>query len=56
MRIGIVSDTHGHDQYTLDAVRMLECLEVERVIHSIAYVETASGASEGLLGEIVAIH
>jgi hypothetical protein len=33
MRIGIVSDTHGHLQYTLDAVRMLESLDVDRVIH-----------------------
>lgn len=33
MRIGIVSDTHGHREYTLEAVRMLQSLEVERVIH-----------------------
>lgn len=33
MRIGVVSDTHGHVAYALDAVRMLESLEVELVIH-----------------------
>ena len=33
MRIGVVSDTHGHVLYTLDAVRMLESLDVELVIH-----------------------
>jgi putative phosphoesterase len=33
MRIGVVSDTHGHVGYTRDAVRMLESLEVELVIH-----------------------
>ena len=33
MRIGVVSDTHGHVAYTLDAIRMLEGLEVEQVIH-----------------------
>ncbi|HQU43146.1 MAG: YfcE family phosphodiesterase [Planctomycetia bacterium 21-64-5] len=33
MRIGVVSDTHGHVPYTLDAVRMLESLNVELVIH-----------------------
>jgi putative phosphoesterase len=33
MRIGVVSDTHGHVPYTLDAVRMLESLDVELVIH-----------------------
>ena len=32
-RIGIVSDTHGQVEYTLDAVRMLESLEVEQIIH-----------------------
>lgn len=33
MRIGIVSDTHGHVPNTLDAVRMLQSLDVELVIH-----------------------
>jgi putative phosphoesterase len=33
MRIGIVSDTHGHLAGTWDAVRMLESLEVEAVLH-----------------------
>lgn len=33
MRIGVVSDTHGHVPYTLEAVRMLESLDVELVIH-----------------------
>lgn len=33
MRIGVVSDSHGHVGYTLEAIRMLESLEVERVIH-----------------------
>jgi putative phosphoesterase len=33
MKIGVVSDTHGHVSYTLEAVRMLESLAVELVIH-----------------------
>lgn len=33
MRLGIVSDTHGHVLNTLDAVRILASLEVEAVIH-----------------------
>jgi len=33
MRIGIVSDSHGHVDLTRPAVRMLESLEVERVLH-----------------------
>lgn len=33
MRIGVVSDTHGHVANTLAAVRMLESLEVEAVLH-----------------------
>ena len=33
MKIGVVSDTHGHVANTLAAVAMLECLEVERVLH-----------------------
>lgn len=33
MRIGVVSDTHGHVPYTRAAVRMLESLQVELVIH-----------------------
>jgi uncharacterized protein len=33
MRVGIVSDTHGHVAHTRPAVRMLESLDVEHVIH-----------------------
>ena len=33
MRLGIVSDTHGHVPNTQAAVRMLESLEVEAVLH-----------------------
>lgn len=33
MRIGVVSDTHGHVANTRDAVRMLQSLDVELVIH-----------------------
>lgn len=33
MRIGVVSDTHGHVQNALAAARMLEALEVEAVLH-----------------------
>ncbi|HEX5444554.1 MAG TPA: metallophosphoesterase family protein [Pirellulales bacterium] len=33
MRIGIVSDSHGHVVNTQVAVRVLESLEVEQVIH-----------------------
>ena len=33
MRIGVLSDTHGHVENTLTAVRMLESLEVEAVLH-----------------------
>ncbi len=33
MRIGVVSDTHGHVLNTYQAVRMLESLDVELVIH-----------------------
>jgi uncharacterized protein len=33
MRIGVISDTHGHIENTLAAVRMLESLEVEAVLH-----------------------
>src|SRR5436309_12283336 len=33
MLLGIVSDTHGHIEYTRRAVRMLESLEVAEVIH-----------------------
>lgn len=33
MRIGIVSDTHGQVDSTQDAVRMLDSLQVERVLH-----------------------
>ncbi len=33
MLIGVVSDTHGHREFTMNAVRMLESLEVDEVIH-----------------------
>ncbi len=33
MRIGVVSDTHGQIEFTRAAVRMLESLEVEHVLH-----------------------
>jgi uncharacterized protein len=33
MRVGIVSDTHGHVELTRPAVRMFESLDVERVLH-----------------------
>jgi hypothetical protein len=33
MRIGVISDTHGHVMNTLAAVRMLESLAVEAVLH-----------------------
>lgn len=33
MRIGIVSDTHGSVEKTRPAIRMLEALEVEAVLH-----------------------
>jgi putative phosphoesterase len=33
MRLGIVSDTHGHVEFARTAVRVLESLEVEQVIH-----------------------
>jgi putative phosphoesterase len=33
MKLGIVSDTHGHVENTLAAVRMLESLEVDEVLH-----------------------
>lgn len=33
MQLGIVSDTHGHVPYALQAVRMLDSLQVEAVLH-----------------------
>lgn len=33
MRIGVVSDSHGHTNHTQPAIRMLESLEVEQVLH-----------------------
>lgn len=33
MRLGIVSDTHGHLEYTRQAIRVLERERVEEVIH-----------------------
>lgn len=33
MRLGIVSDTHGHVDHTRPAIRMLEGLDVDRVLH-----------------------
>jgi uncharacterized protein len=34
MRIGVISDTHGHVMNTLAAVRMLDSLQVEAVLHA----------------------
>lgn len=34
MRIGVISDTHGHTANTQAAVRMLASLEVETVLHA----------------------
>jgi len=44
MRLGIISDTHGHVEHTRPAVRMFESLDVDVVLHcgdigSIAVVE-----------------
>ena len=44
MRLGVISDTHGHVELTRPAVRMFESLEVNAVLHcgdigSIAVVE-----------------
>lgn len=33
MRVGVVSDTHGHVDFARPAVRMLESLNVDRVLH-----------------------
>ena len=33
MRLGLISDTHGHADLTRRAVRMLESLEVETLLH-----------------------
>ena len=33
LRLGVVSDTHGHVGFAADAVRMLESLAVDVVIH-----------------------
>jgi putative phosphoesterase len=33
MRLGIISDTHGHVELSRPAVRMLESLEVDAVLH-----------------------
>ena len=33
MRIGVISDTHGHIANTQAAVRMLQSLDVEQVLH-----------------------
>lgn len=33
MRLGIVSDTHGQVEFTRAAVRMLEALDVDEVVH-----------------------
>ncbi|MEX2316683.1 MAG: YfcE family phosphodiesterase [Pirellulales bacterium] len=34
MRLGIISDTHGHAELTRPAVRLFESLEVEAVLHA----------------------
>lgn len=43
MRIGVISDTHGQLLLAQAAIQMLECLEVERVLHcgDIGSVEVA---------------
>jgi putative phosphoesterase len=33
MRLGVVSDTHGHVELTRPAVQMLESLEVDAILH-----------------------
>lgn len=33
MRLGVVSDSHGHVSHTLPAIRLLESLEVDQVLH-----------------------
>jgi uncharacterized protein len=33
MRLGVVSDSHGHVDHVRPAIRMLETLEVDRVVH-----------------------
>jgi putative phosphoesterase len=33
VRLGVISDTHGHVELTRPAVRMLESLEVDAVLH-----------------------
>lgn len=33
MRLGVVSDSHGHVDHVRPAIRMLESLEVDRVLH-----------------------
>lgn len=33
MLVGVISDTHGHVEFTREAVRVLESLQVDRVIH-----------------------
>jgi uncharacterized protein len=33
MRVGIISDTHGHVELTRPAIRMFESLDVDRVLH-----------------------
>jgi len=48
MRLGVISDTHGHVELTRPAVRMLESLEVDAVLHcgdigSIEVVELFNG-------------
>ena len=47
MRLGVVSDSHGHVDCTRPAIRMLESLQVDRVLHcgdigSAAVVEPVS--------------
>lgn len=34
MRIGVISDTHGHVENTQAAVRMLQSLKIEAVLHA----------------------
>lgn len=48
MRIGVISDTHGHVENTRPAVRMFESLDIDAVLHcgdigSMAVVELFAG-------------
>ena len=44
MLIAVVSDTHGHLEFTRDAVRVLESIQVEQILHcgDIGFVQVIS--------------